>query len=366
MNKSIIYLIIAIVLVSCVSAIGISPTKQTLKYALQPENYSFTITTDGSQGSLTISTSGELSDYIKIQKIIDINGKTSVTIPYTVTLNSTLEPGLHKGKIIVNQMSEGQSTITTGFQLTLNLEAFIAYNGKHIETATYVSELENKAMFIIFVKNRGKEDIKNVSAEIKIKQDDETVETLKTNTDNLPYQGTARLIALWQPAQEGGFTAEVTTNYDGKKETTTKDFKIGSNFISVNQIKISTKSIKISMENELNNVVKNVYAEIVFKDKNNQIIEKIDTEKVLLKPMSNSIIENNISLKSLAETIDVTIKQEGKDYVLFHKIFKKKRTLFSSPGQILTLITIILLLIAVALFLAIKNRNQRKNKKQKK
>ncbi len=298
------FIFIFILLMKNVSALGITPGRSTLNFEPHLERQvPFSVLNNEHkkmqiifliQGELNKSISisdreGEDKDKNKKSNIIEfLPSEESKSFTYNVKLPEKLEPGLHTADVVALEIpdisSEGTYVGATVAVVT-QLYVFVPFPGKYVEADLNVLDAESNttATFILPVISRGQLGIKEVRAVIDIYTAlNEKIATL--DTDYAPLEPGARteLTAKWPVnVPPGNYLAKATVFYDGESKETEKQFAVGISYLSLESILVNDftlgqiAKLQILVENKWNEQLKNVFANLLVYNKNDQVMADV-------------------------------------------------------------------------------------------
>jgi len=331
--KKILLIILILMLVKNVAALGIGPAYKTLDF--RPElNQTIALhlyNTGNQESTLIISSSGDLTDYIKIknQSITLIKNDSFKTVYYEINLPKTLKPGTYEEIIKATEApkkSNSSGTITSSLSLTHKLTLNVPPHGKYIDISLDI----NNTNFMISLKNIGEKNISNADAEIIIYENEEKIFNITTKSIALEPEEKKELKTTWNTQKIGEYQAVVTINYDELKTKIERDFNIGEINIKINKIIINDfklgeiAKLDIYLVSNWNKIIKDVYADVVI-NKNT-----IRTESVDIKPEETKVIPAYWDTKNLNKgTYDAQLIVHYKN-----KIFEKSFDVLVSENKV--------------------------------
>ncbi len=269
-----------------VFALGVTPGRTTIKY---PEgldkSYSFTVLNSEEKNmQLFFGTSGELGEYIILnEKNVEIS-KSENSKEFTYTFNAPLdmEPGEHKGQIIISELGDEEGF---GAKLAVITEVvfFIPYPYKYIESDINIIESDKNetTVFLIPFINRGQESIEDISAIVEIYKGEQKIDEIKTSSLSLNSMERSELIANWKAdVPLGIYLAKITIDYDDEQAIFTKGFKVG---------KISFEVFDVFTENfELGNIVQ---LDVLVENRWSETLKEVYANLVLYNSIGNNIAD---------------------------------------------------------------------------
>ncbi len=323
--KKIILTIILLILVKNAAALGIGPAYKNINFrpglnqiiALNLYN------TDNQESTLTISSSGDLTDYIKIKnKSITLAQNDSFkTVYYEINLPKILKPGTYEEIIKAAEAPKSltkSGTITSSLSVTHKLTLNVPPHGKYVDASLDI----NNTNFIISLKNIGGKNISAVNAEIIIYENKEKIFNITTKTLSLEPEEKRELKTAWNTKKIGEYHVVVIINYDEFKTKIERDFNIGEIKISIEKIEVNNfklgeiAKIELYLESNWNKIIKDVYADVIINRTN------IKTELADIEPGKTKIIPAYWDTKNLnkgAYDANVVVHYKNK---IFEKSFE--------------------------------------------
>ncbi|MBU4242449.1 MAG: hypothetical protein KKF52_04420 [Nanoarchaeota archaeon] len=226
-------------------------------------------------------------------------------ISYTVKLpNNYDSPGIKEIRIVVVEMPDPNSQqlqISTLIGVISQLRIKVPQEGKYVK----VDDLEiSEAMpgetvsFRLPIENLGTEDLSNVKATIKIYDpENKLVGQVLTQEVSLNSKRRELLIASWKAdVNKGRYKAVAEVTYDGSFKTTEKEFNVGD--IGLEILRIFTKNYELGdiakmdvvLRSTWNEIIKNVFAELVIKDKEGDPVGELKTANRDYAPQEEAAI----------------------------------------------------------------------------
>lgn len=378
--------IILLVILPNVSALGITPAATTLDFESGLEKtYSFSvINSENKDLDIVIYVQGELANYITLSHNSDKLSAAELSKDYkfTIKLPDSLDPGTKIGEIIVMDVSGGSSGSGTSINARLALihqvQVNVPYPGKYLEAELKVISGGGFMKFFIPLRNKGSEAINSISAEIEIYQDNNKIETLKTDEIKLREGELKELYTEWKTEQVGSYNAKARIKYDGAEKVIEKQFNVDE--IMVNVLGITVKDFKLGgvakfdilLENNWNTDLKNSYIIMEISQNGNKVGEvKTPTQDILKS--SRSVFNGYWDTSGIQEGVyDVKFvtHYEGKETEQFIKIqvTQNSITTFGIGGEaiekegismwiiILIVVVVVLIIGNIAWFVYLRKR----------
>jgi len=289
--KILIFGILLVLTLQSVFALGITPGRFTLNYPDDLDKvYSFKIlNSENEHINVTIGGTGELSDYLMLEETSYefASSEDSKELKFKLTLEDKdieLEPGEHKGKINVYEVS-GYGDDVFGAKLGVSSEIvfFVPYPFKYLESRVEIIESHKNetTVFLIPMINRGIETIENISAVVEI-YDNQGKRIDVVNSDSISLKSMMRgdLVIDWKAdVPLGSYNAYVVVDYDNEKINFSKDFKVGKISLDIFDLFIedfelgSIVEMNILVENHWPEQLKEVYANLVLYNESGKIVD---------------------------------------------------------------------------------------------
>ena len=289
----VLILVISILLVSNVSAIGITPARTTINFEPGLERVvDFKILNSESKDmNLQIYVDGDLKDYVQILGDSQFNMKDSQgskKMQYIINLPSVLSPGLHKAEVVVadipQENSKEKAHVGAALAVATQIYVHVPYSGKYLEADFKVDGNTDKR-FIIALAHRGDETVSSVSAEIHIYDlEGSEIKVLDTNEISINPSESAEIIAKWDSeVEKGRYVAKAILNYDEEQMLLEKPFEVGSILLDLKQIFVENFALggiaKFNMvvENKWIETIENAHAEMRIYDDNFGEIDSLES-----------------------------------------------------------------------------------------
>jgi len=313
-TSNILYSIIVISIlmssVAMVDALGVAPSKKIIEY--DPDTISEQIITsrvinnEGRDIAVRITAGGELSEYVTLNDPLVYLSKDEPETEFTYTLNlpQNLSSGSKSIWITVNEIGIGQQTSegssVGGFlSVSQQLQIDVPHTGKYAEGYLSVYPMTDHSNIMVSVNlvNKGTESIESFNVEIKVKDtnDDIVYSRDAEYPMTLDVKQSSRIeehISLKQP---GAYILEFTTYYADKNLTLSQDFSAGKYDITIADANVQNfrlgtiAKFDISLMSGWNGPIDGVYGEVIIKDNNGTVIDRIRTDKKAISSKDNSI-----------------------------------------------------------------------------
>ena len=370
---------------------GATPPSQVNIYQNQEKiEGSFTIL-PYAEKNIKLTSDGELSEYIYFENeehemSLHITGPTKVNFYYLPP--DDLKPGDHTATINIDQyitpeeiiQSPGTAVARASIGFVVKLR--VPNEGKFLEGALLTNKANYRLDDIVYITstilNIGTEPIYNIQLDISILDpDDVLVSTV--STDNLEYLGpasTTELKTYWDSngAPHGRYKAETEFDYGGKNPLKmTTGFKIGDIYIEIlnvsSELDASIAKIFVDIESHWNEIINDVYAEIVIKQ-NGSEIDRVKTSSIDLGAWKRGQLVGFWDKSNLAagdyelEIFVYYYDKFAKRYMQVQLKDLEKPSMFNSSSLVvLGVVLLAFILILNILFLFKKNRQDEKRKK---
>ncbi|MBI5398897.1 hypothetical protein HZB03_05525 [Candidatus Woesearchaeota archaeon] len=370
--------------VPSVCSLGISPAMEELNF--EPgaiKEFQVRIFGESDPFDVKISTTGELTQYISIEKNMLTVPSEGSTFSYTIKMPDELKPGKHRSSMVIEQQAKksetgaGKSSFGAMAAVGHVLVVRVPYETKYAEAKIDLPDVIEAGQTIDFkveVNNYGNEDITSAKGTIYIYYiNNSEIISVGTDAKEIKKGESAELYAHWTPKGigPGEYRAKAVVEYDGKKTEDDATFRIGDIFVEI--IAFNPKElddgrinrIEIEVESRWNFEIKNVYASVDIL-KNNNRKETITTAPISLPPWKSDILTafwdtTNYDPNEYANggeyNAKAVLNYEGRNTIKDFKLFLKSPAKIESPAQTessspLSTLTIILI-IALAILLSI-------------
>ena len=266
---ALILIILILTLVKDVTALGISPGRQTMDFEPNSEK-EITLTvfnTEHKDLTAAIFVRGELGDYMQLQEtqLKFSSGDSEKSFNYKIKLPEKMDkPGQHYAEIVIREISDAKegNDIVIGALVAVvsQLEVKVPYPGKYATANLDVvnAKPNEEVKFFVRVNNLGEENIENAIGKITI-FNKKNKEVAEINTNNLYVKSKDRieLAATWiANASLGDYKAVAVVNYDNLETTTESNFAIGDFLLK--PLDISAKNFKLGQIVKFNILVENL------------------------------------------------------------------------------------------------------------
>lgn len=309
--KLIVWIILLVLMMQCVFALGITPSRKIIKYepGLKQDLELLVINNEHKDLKLLVYAQGELSNYVNLdyELITMRSDEESKLLFYSLELEEDeLKPGKHEIGIVVlefesdEQETEEAAVIKSTAALISQIILEVPYAGKYAEATLNIESGEQweNVRFVMPVFNFGTEDILNASAVIHIfGPTNELVGETVSNSISIPVTKQGDLKANWNAeVYPGYYRAVADITYDEKKTRIEQIFTVGSPTVLIKEIKINDFDLgeivkfDIDLYNNWNSEIKDLYGELIVRDENLNLVSQTKTPATTLNPLSNGFL----------------------------------------------------------------------------
>lgn len=294
--SSLVILIFVFILlvINNISALGVTPGRTTLDYqsGLEKEISFSLLNNEHKNMQVLLTVQGELNNSVTLfDSLVEFQpSEESKQLKYKIKLPSDIEksPGLHSADIVALEVPKaGASGTYVGATVAVvsQLYVYVACPGKCIEADLNVLDAEQNgtSTFIVPVVNRGKLGIGEARAVIDIYTSmNEKINTIESDYMPISPGGRTELTAKWDvKVNPGTYLAKVSIFYDGETKNFEKQFGVGIQALSIESILVNNfklgeiAKLQILVENKWNAELKNVFANLLVYNNDNQIMADI-------------------------------------------------------------------------------------------
>ncbi|MBU1135889.1 MAG: hypothetical protein KJ559_00045 [Nanoarchaeota archaeon] len=393
--------LLIVLLLQNVSGLGITPGRTTIDFkdGLEKEVEFSVLNNEHKNMQVLLMVQGELNQSVELfDNLVDfMPSEESKQFKYKIKLSSEISknPGLHTAEIVafeIPKQTEEGTYVGATLAVISQIYVYVPCPGKCIDAELNVLDAEQNSTitFIVPIINRGKLGIGDARALIDIYTGlNEKIGTIET--DSLPIESGARteLSARWfADVNSGNYIAKVSVFYDGESKSFEKQFSIGKNMLSIESILVNEfnlgeiAKLRILIENKWNKELKDVFANLVVFNHENQVMADIKSATENIPSLSKT------ELVAYWDTIGVEEGEyDGKLIVKYEKKSADKNLLLKisennlditgvgyaikgNQGKgidltmILLIIVIILLVVNLSWFVFFRRIMARKNKQK--
>ena len=394
MKKIIILFAMVFVLMSLVSAIGITPGRTTINFepGLSKE-VSFSVLNSADKDmTIVFAVKGDLAEYITLSETQTQFSSSEVSKSFTYSINlpeSIGAPGLHKTEIVALEIQEGikdgGTFVGAVVGVITQLHVYVPYPNKYLEAEVNVVESQGKTLFLVPVTNRGKLDIVNAKATIDIYTGaDEKIDTIETNTEGVLSLERKELVAEWDSVvNPGRYKAIVSVRYDNEVTTVWKEFNLGEMFLEILEVVVrdfelgEIAKFNALIENKWSSNLQEIYLNILVYNHEGEIMADFKSPTYDVDALSKSEVvaywdtggvhegtyDGKLILKygekSTERNIQMKITDDSIEVIgLTGHVVVKKGGLFNM-NNILIILVVILILANIFWFVVIKRMKRR-------
>lgn len=285
------------------SGLGITPGRTVINYELDLEKeIPFSVlNSEHKKMDVIFFVQGELNESLTLfdNSAEFLPSEESRGFRYKVKLPPDLEPGLHTAEVVALEVPQasGEGTfIGATVAVASQLHVYVPYPGKYVDFDMNVLDAEQNstATLIVPAVSRGKLGIGEVRAVIDIYTAlNEKVATLETDFASLEPGARTELSAKWfVDVNSGNYFAKITVFYDGESRSMEKEFAVGTNILSIESILVNEFSLgqiaklQILVENKWNSELKDVFANLLVYNPDNQIMADIKSSSENIPALS--------------------------------------------------------------------------------
>jgi hypothetical protein len=395
--KLIISLLIIILLSQGVIAIGVVPASKEVILSDNPTSYNVRIlNNEGNEKTINLEITGELSEYITInkQRINFKEGQTQEDV--TITINKMpehIKPGEYTSRLLIKNSNNNQGENIALVGVSSRILMTIPGEGVNLDATIFTPNFINGKTntFSVEVTNKGNSDAEECTAILNIYTSmNSEVASLISEKTRIKAKSTNRIQIPWTPqVYSGNYLAKAKITCKSTEITTEQTFHVGSPNIKINNIYAdnfnlgSLSLFKLIATSEWGEEIKNVFVEVELEDKG-KIIDSYKTHSKDFKPKDTEIYDVFLNTKSIQPgkyNLFVKINYLGKESETVYEaqLFQNRAILTSATGQIIgsagienneeshfksILILSILTVVILNIFLATKVIRRNKNKKK--
>jgi len=281
-------LLSSLIILPVAFSLGVTPGRTEM--AFKPETHKqITLTMINNEHKdmrALVYSEGSLKGFVNVQPtIIEFKaGESAKRYSFDLALPKNINtPGTNEIKIMIKELPADQATgedaakITATVEVMHQLRIMVPYPGKYLD-ADFIADVDSTEAasdFTLPLHNKGKNDLKDIKADIEIidaytgKKTDE----IETAAISLASGAKGKLTAnLNKELQRGKYLAKIKISYDGKSLDFEREFFAGTPTISIASITVDKFSLgsiaKFDMwlENQWNSRLDGVSAEFLITD----------------------------------------------------------------------------------------------------
>lgn len=267
-NKILITILVAIILVQQAAALGITPGKKNIDFEPgKTQEVDITVINSEKEAkTVNLKPKGKLKNNIELSKnqVEFSKGEKRKSLTYTLNIPESLEePGRHQSKIKATQKGKniqaGETTVGSRVAVISKVNIDVPYPGKYLEILeTKIESGLNESEFFIQLENKGQETIEQAKVTLTIKNPEgEEVKTKETMVENINEGKRAEANPKISGLETGKYTAEIKVNYAGNSQTSEKEFSVGQDTLSIKRMYV--EDFELGEIAKFNSMVKNNY-----------------------------------------------------------------------------------------------------------
>lgn len=307
-KKLFILFLAAILLVTTVSALGITPGRTTIDYSsgLEKTVEFSVVNSDAKDINLVVLIQGELNQSVSVSEVAFAMSASEIEkkLSYKIKLPTNLEPGLHTAEVVVIQLPDKSSGSEAFFGAAMGvatqIHVNVPYPGKYAEAALNVigPDKDGTIHFAIPVISRGNLDLVKVKAVIDVYSAlNEKIETFTTNEIGILSGERKELAVKWNPTvMPGKYRAVATLIYDEQTKTLEKEFNVGQRTLEIQSIEVNDfrlgeiAKFEILVENKWGETIRSAFAEMFVYDKDGKVMAEIKSPSYDINPLEKSLM----------------------------------------------------------------------------
>ena len=342
MNKKIMWKIVMVLIVitlfsNLVLALGVAPAKVGINFEanLEKEIILRIFNEQNKDFKVVVYARGELAEYLNVDNtLISVKADQSeVEFKFKINLPDKFDkPGVHEAEIVIMEFEDEFATgkenvaVTALAAVVSKLQVRVPYPGKYAESRVHIESamIGGEVIFNIPIFNFGKENIENARARVEIFGPTyEKLGEFYTNDISINSRGEGKVRGSWKADVNAGiYHAVVTIEYDGKKERIETNFEVGNKYVKIKEVNVADFNLgevakfDIVIENMWNQLLKEVYGELIVLDKDGTEYTRFKTATIDLEPYGSGLLEAYWSTKNIPigqYDLDLTIFYEGKE-----------------------------------------------------
>ncbi|PXY71584.1 hypothetical protein CXX78_00250 [Candidatus Parvarchaeota archaeon] len=305
----IFFFLISIILISNVSALGITPGRTTFEFepGKQETVHFNVINSEHKDINLVVLIQGELNQSIAVSEVsFEMSAsEEQKELSYTFTMPSDLSPGTHSSEIVVMQLPGKSSTseafIGAALGVATQIIVLVPFPGKYAESSLNVigPEADGKITFVMPILNRGKLDLVRVKGTIDIYGAlNEKVTNLNTNEISVASRERGEIVSVWDTTEilPGTYRAVATIIYDEDVLTLEKQFNVGERLLDLQNIEVNEFSLgeiakfEILVENKWGEAIVGAYAQMLVYNQENEVMADFKSATYDFPPLEKALM----------------------------------------------------------------------------
>lgn len=299
--------IFILIIISNISALGITPGRTTIDFSpnFEKEIKFSVINSEKKDMNIAFAIHGEPENIVSLDnEIVHFNSNEySKDFRYKIKLPSDLPPGLHKIEIVVIELPEEidneEIIVRTTLSVATQLYVYSPYPGKYLDSEMNIVGNEGLILFYVPLINRGEEDINEVKGKIEIYQENKKITEIETNKISISSGERKELLGSFDSLNipPGRYKAKIIIDYDGNQLEIEKEFEIGEEFIKILGVSADefalgeVARIKILVQNKQQTKINKIYAGMnIYDDKITRVADLKSQDYEILELSNKEII----------------------------------------------------------------------------
>jgi hypothetical protein len=294
MNRKFVFVLMLMFMIGSVCALGVTPGRTTVNF--EPDlkrNVEFKIVGGEADLDLKLSVEGELGKYITIPfEYISISAaEGSKEVSYSVNLPHDLEPGLHKGEVVITEVPReaptGESYVQAILAVAVQFHVNVPYPGKFASAnlVTYNANQGEDVTLVIPVMSKGEFDLTSVKANFDIyNRLNEKVDSFTTSSIAIPSGTKKEIVYKWKAdVPIGEYRTVATVIYDEGVVNLEGVFSVGEKELELQEISVSDFSlgqiVKLEMlvENKWSEPISGAYIDTMIKNAGGDVVSRFES-----------------------------------------------------------------------------------------
>lgn len=374
---------------------GVSPPLANIIYVGQEKiEGTFTVNTYGEKNLKTYA-SGGLKEYVFLdgdETELKRRVEGSTTVKYSLRLPKDLKPGNYRIVIVSEQYFTMEEEIESGgtarafAAIGFVIKLRVPNDGKFLEASMTIEpakiNIGDDVYFIIDMLNFGTEDLTDLYADVTVNDPKgETLSEKQTKSIDILKPGQSRkVVSSWQTGgySSGEYSIEARIDYGGDYLAEPKSrLRIGDIFIEIldvtTELNGTVGKFIIDIQSNWNDVIKNVYAEIIIK-KDDETIDRIRTSSIDISPWGkdklvafwerNSLLPGDYDVEIYVYYYDKQARSQLK--VNLPELEKEAPSPEMSPLLIIAVGLLVIILLINLIWMMHRLRNNKTEKKRRK
>ena len=316
MNLKCFILLFSVLLISSVSALGITPAIKNINFEpLGEVNITFYVL-DASEDQIydVLIGGGELLNYSSVNTdSVKGNGAFMLTVRFPEKLE---RPGEHFISVSVKERASETSFIQTIVEVGATIKAFVPYPGIYGDLSLNIIDgnVDEKIPVELHVINRGNNplEIRNVYVDF-ISSDQSLVKSLNFTPATVPVFGERYFRKYLDNSgmRPGDYIGRARVDYSDLTREINKSFRIGSLFVNITNftnliIGNGIQKFYVSLENGWNSPILGVYVDVNISNSFNEHY-LFRTPSVDLSPWEEKTVESYFDVEGMAGSYNITL-----------------------------------------------------------